>query len=71
MTRFLTAWYPSMHKTYWHDCHKGPEGGGYFGYWCFEAAGAVRTCGLDDHAFRDNLYYPKDMASFFLQVNSR
>jgi hypothetical protein len=64
MARFLTAWYPSMYKTYWHDCHKGPEGGGYFGYWCFEAAGAVRVCGMDDTTFRDDPYYPKDLAAY-------
>jgi len=64
MEKFLKTWYPGMSKTYWHDCHKGPEGGGYFGYWCFEAAGVVRVFGIDDSAFRDNLYYPKDLAEF-------
>ena len=64
MKKFLTAWYPSLSKTYWHDCHKGPEGGGYFGYWCFEAAGAVRVFNMDDEAFLDNPYYPKDLVAF-------
>ena len=28
---FMKAWYPGMRKTYWHDSHKGKDGGGYFG----------------------------------------
>jgi hypothetical protein len=63
MAKFLTAWRPGMSKTYWRDCHRGPEGGGYFGYWCFETAGAVRVFVMDDSAFRDNVYYPKDLAA--------
>ena len=58
---FLRTWYPSMKNAYWHDNHKGPEGGGFFGYWAFEAAGVVRAFHLDDSTFRDMPYYPKDL----------
>jgi hypothetical protein len=61
--RFLKAWYPGMRRAYWHDCHKGKDGGGYFGYWCFEAAGVTRAFGFDDAAWRDDPYYPKDLAA--------
>jgi hypothetical protein len=64
MLRFLKAWYPGMRKAYWHDCHKGKDGGGYFGYWCFEAAGVTRGFGFDDAAWRDDPYYPKDLAAY-------
>jgi hypothetical protein len=62
--RFLKAWYPGMRRAYWHDCHKGKDGGGYFGYWCFEAAGVTRAFGFDDAAWRDDPHYPKDLAAF-------
>ncbi len=61
MRRFLTGWYPSLTKTYWHNCHKGVEGGGYFGYWCFEAAGIVKAYGFPDSEFRDMPHYPQDI----------
>jgi hypothetical protein len=64
--KFLKAWYPAMGSldAYWHNCHKGPEGGGFFGYWCIEAAGVVAAFKIDDSGFRDAPYYPKDLASF-------
>lgn len=65
MKAFLQRWYASLSKTYWHDNHKGPDGGGYFGYWCFEAAGVVAACGFDDRALRDLPHYPKDLAAPF------
>jgi hypothetical protein len=64
LKQFLDNWYPAMKKTYWHDCHLGKDGGGYFGYWCFEAASVVKAFKLDDSLIRENPYYPKDMAAF-------
>lgn len=60
--RFLKAWYPALQEIGWHDCHKGPEGGGFFGYWAIEAAGVAVAFGIDDASFRDMPYYPKDLA---------
>lgn len=59
--QFLKDWYKNMKPTYWYDCHKGPEGGGFFGYWAIEAAGVVKAFEIDDSAFRDLPYYPKDL----------
>ena len=60
---FLNEWYPAMGKlqVYWHDNHKGPDGGGFFGYWCLEAAAVVKLFGIDDTEFQDMKYYPKDL----------
>jgi hypothetical protein len=63
MQRFLTGWYPSLNKTYWHDNHKGVDGGGYFGYWCFEAAAVVKLGGWDDSDWRNMPYYPKHLVT--------
>jgi hypothetical protein len=61
--KFLETWYSETgkHDAYWHDNHKGKDGGGFFGYWCIEAAGVVSAFGIDDSSFRDVPYYPKDL----------
>ena len=61
---FLNEWYPAMGKlqVYWHDNHKGPEGGGFFGYWALEAAAVVKVFEINDGEFRDMKYYPRDLA---------
>jgi len=28
--KFLAGWYKNMKAAYWHDCHKGRDGGGFF-----------------------------------------
>lgn len=64
VAEFLRVWYPSMKDAYWHETHKGaerPDGGGFFGYWCIEAAGAVKAFDIDDTTFREMRYYPKDL----------
>ena len=58
---FLDNWYRNMKPTYWYENHKGPGGGGFFGYWAIEAAGVVKTFGIDDSSFRDVPYYPTDL----------
>lgn len=62
VSAYLKTWYPSMGQlgVYWHDNHKGPQGGGFFGYWSLEAAAVVKAFGIDDSEFRDARYYPKD-----------
>lgn len=63
VSTFLKTWYKSMGDlgVYWHNNHKGPEGGGFFGYWCLEAAAVVKAFEIDDSEFRDAPYYPKDL----------
>jgi Domain of unknown function (DUF1911)/Domain of unknown function (DUF1910) len=65
MEQFLKTWYSSLKKCYWYDNHKGPKGGGFFGYWSIEAAGVVKAFGIDDGAFREMRYYPKDLVHGF------
>ena len=62
--QFLANWYKRMNRTDWHDAHKAPNGGGFFGYWCWEAAGVAVAFGIDDARFRNLPYYPKDLADF-------
>lgn len=59
--RYLKDWYGAFKNAYWHDSHKGPEGGGFFGYWAVEVAGVVKAFNMDDSAFRDMAYYPRDL----------
>lgn len=61
--RYLRDWYKSLKPTYWVDSHKGPDGGGFFGYWAMEVAGVVKAFNMDDSAFRDLPYYPRDVVS--------
>jgi hypothetical protein len=64
MQQFLKKWYKRMSSTGWHDAHKGPGGGGFFGYWCWEAAGVAYAFGIEDASFRDLPHYPKDLAEY-------
>jgi Domain of unknown function (DUF1911)/Domain of unknown function (DUF1910) len=60
VARFLDRWYAGLSNAYWHDSHLG-EDSGYFGYWCFELAAFVRAMRIDDAAFADDRYYPRDL----------
>ena len=64
MQQFLKKWYQKMSNAGWHDNHKGQDGGGFFGYWCWEAAGVAHAFGMDDSSFREMPYYPKDLADY-------
>jgi hypothetical protein len=59
--RYLEGWYKALRNTYWVDCHKGPKGGGFFGYWAVEVAGVAKAFGMDDSAFREMPHYPRDL----------
>jgi len=59
--QYLESWYKAMKSAYWHDAHKGPDGGGFFGYWAMEVAGVVKAFKVDDAAFRNMRYYPRDL----------
>lgn len=69
MQSYLKSWYKYMKGCGWYDSHKnqGPEGGGYFGYWAWEAAAVAYLYDLDDTSFRDHLVYPKDLVAFARQ----
>ena len=60
---FLAGWYESL-DTVWYDCHLAPEGGGFTGYWCWEAAAVAYCLGLDDAELQPMPYYPADLADY-------
>ena len=63
LREFLSTWYPASrrHRAYWVDNYKGPQGGGFFGYWCIEAAAVVTAFGIDDSSFREMRHYPAEL----------
>lgn len=62
---FLKVWYKDLAAAPWHDSHKEGAGGGYYGYWAFEAAAAVILLEIeDDSNLHQYLYYPKDLVAF-------
>ena len=61
--RYMGAWYRKMADAYWHDAHKGPDGGGFVGYWAIEAAGVCAVIGLSPQSLGKLRYFPKDLLS--------
>ncbi|MFN1266804.1 PoNe immunity protein domain-containing protein [Pseudomonas lundensis] len=63
LTLFLSRWYKDLAGCAWYDSHK--TGGGYCGYWSFEAGAAVVLLGIeDDSSLYQFLYYPKDLVAW-------
>ena len=62
--QFLQDWYKRIKNVGWHNAHLGPDGGGFVGYWCWEAAGVALAFGIDDASFREMPYYPTDLADY-------
>ncbi|KAB8140678.1 DUF1911 domain-containing protein [Chloroflexia bacterium SDU3-3] len=57
---FLGQYYPSAAKLSWHDLHlRSSEK--FFGYWSFEVAAFVVCEGVEDAAFADDYFYPRDL----------
>ena len=64
---FLANWYEWYESLeVWYEGHLGPGGGGFTGYWCWEAAAAAYALGLDDTELHAMRYYPKDLADHAL-----
>jgi hypothetical protein len=63
---YLNKWYGGMKGTGWYNAHKGMTddgGGGYFGYWAWEAGAIAYLHGIDDSTI-DSPYYPKDLVAY-------
>ncbi len=60
MLKFLKAWYPACKRAYWYNNAEGDDRG-YVGYWCFEAAAAVKLFGIEHQSFREHPHYPADL----------
>ena len=56
---YLDGYYKQSRGAYWWGSHE--LGSPYVGYWCFEVAAFVKKLGIDDSAFADNPYYPRDI----------
>ncbi|VWB63684.1 PoNe immunity protein domain-containing protein [Burkholderia metallica] len=48
-------------KPYWYGFDENIEGGAYFGFWCIEAAAAVKAFNLDDNQCAGLKHYPWDL----------
>lgn len=71
MTKYLKTWYSGMKNCYWHDRHKRRVDAGFFGYWAFEAGLVTLLWNIDDSAYRDMPFYPKDMVDFARQQREK
>lgn len=60
--RYLSSWYPRWKGAWGWAGHELIAKRKYWGYWSFETLGVVAALGLDDSSFRDNEYYPRDLA---------
>jgi hypothetical protein len=58
--KYLEDWYGALKNAYWIGTHTRADGG-FFGYWAVEVVGVVAAFGMDDAAFRDMPYYPRDL----------
>lgn len=61
LVKYVGQWYGKMRRARFHDAHLRHGGDTYYGYWCFEVAGAVAAFGLDDRPLLDLPTYPKDL----------
>jgi hypothetical protein len=62
LARYMAGWYKSMADAYWHESHKGPDGGGFFGYWAVEAVGACAVAPPDGVAALGKLpHFPAEL----------
>ncbi len=60
--RYLGTWYTAWKGVHGWGGHEFVGKRLYWGYWAFETLGVVTALGLDDASFRENEYYPKDIA---------
>lgn len=63
VARYLDGWYEAWKGIWGWGGHLSIDKGVYKGYWAFEALGVVAALGIDDAVFRDNEYYPGDLAT--------
>jgi hypothetical protein len=63
---YLKKWYVGMKGVGWYNAHKemtDEGGGGYFGYWAWEAGAIAYLHDIDDSTV-ESMYYPKDLVAF-------
>lgn len=62
VAQYLSKWYPAWKGVSGWGGHEFVAKKKYFGYWAFEAVAVAAVLGLDDSSFRDDEYYPRDLA---------
>ncbi|RGE21446.1 DUF1911 domain-containing protein [Leucobacter sp. wl10] len=63
VARYLAKWYTAWKGIWGWSEHELVPKKRYHGYWAFEALGVVGALRLDDSSFRENEYYPRDLAA--------
>ena len=62
---YLNNWFTKTIDLVWHNYIKSVNNSKfYFGYWSFESAAITLTLGIDDARFKENPFYPTDLADF-------
>ena len=59
----LSKWYQHHKGAHWYNSHNS-KSNTYCGYWCFEIAALSKIFEIDDEQFKDNSYYPYDLAHY-------
>ncbi|OFI36498.1 hypothetical protein BIU82_13450 [Arthrobacter sp. SW1] len=62
VAKYLSSWYSAWKGSWGWGGHEQVKKRQYHGYWAFETLGVVKALGLGDASFRDNEYYPRDLA---------
>jgi len=63
IVEFLQKYYAGLKGVYFHNTHLKDDAG-FAGYWSFETAAVVILRDIDDSGFRDNIYYPAELADY-------
>lgn len=62
MADYLQSWYDmSEDEPYFGTNRKGFQ---FFGYWSLEAAAISIVLGIDDTSYRDDIFYPRELADY-------
>lgn len=71
MQSYIRHWYKKViGKTVWKGYDEKDKGPIYFGFWSFEAGLVSVLYGLDDTAYREMTFYPKDLVDYARQLKS-
>lgn len=62
MAEYLDEWYHASRREPYHDSHK--RGIFFLGYWSWEAAAITFALDIDDTAYRDAQFYPRELVEF-------
>ncbi len=61
VANYLDDWFHASRREPYYNSEKRPS---FAGYWAYEAAAITFLLDIDDSAYRDAAFYPKDLADF-------